>query len=62
MTSMDAAKVFDKFRCTHKEGRVPGLGPRPLTPIFWLQVARARLRQDGGGGRGFLAPQGLHVT
>ena len=29
---------------------MPGLGPRPLTPIFWLQVARARLRQDTRGG------------
>ena len=38
---------------------MPGLGPRSLTPVFWLQMAWGRLRQEVVETRAFWFPTGL---
>lgn len=50
-------KSLPNFNVSIREGRVPGLGPRPLTPLLWLQVAWERLRQDVGETGAFWLPK-----
>ena len=50
-------KSLPNFSVSVRERRAPGLGPRLLTPLFWLQVAWERLRQDVGETGAFWLPK-----